>query len=87
MAEYVVQIRDKGEITIPKQLRKRYALAPKKRVKLVPKVEGILIKPKPDDPLSELKGLTRNVWPTESTSVDIVKEFRKRADFETKEKL
>ena len=87
MAEYVVEIREKGEVTIPKQLRKRYALAPKKQVKLIPKVEGILIKPKPDDPIAELKGLARNVWPSGKTSVDIVRELRKRADLESKARL
>ena len=87
MSEYVVQIRDKGEVTIPKKLRKQYALGPKKRVQLVPKVEGILIKPKQDDPLSELKGLARNVWPSSRTSVDIVREIRRRADFETRARL
>jgi len=87
LTEYVVQIREKGEVTIPKQLRKRYALAPKKRVKLVPKVEGILIRPKSDDPLSELKGLARSVWASDRSSVDIVRDLRRRADFESKAKL
>lgn len=87
MAEYVVKIRDKGEITIPKGLRKRYALGPKKSVRLIPRVEGILIKPRPEDPLAELRGIAREVWPSDRSSVRIVKEIRKRADFEVKDKL
>jgi len=87
LAEYVVEIRDKGEVTIPKELRKRYALEPKKSVRLIPRVEGILIKPRPEDPLTELRGIARKVWPIDQSSVRIVKELRKRADFEAKEKL
>ncbi|MBS7622691.1 AbrB/MazE/SpoVT family DNA-binding domain-containing protein [Candidatus Bathyarchaeota archaeon] len=87
MVEYVVEIRDKGEVTIPKELRKRYALEPKKSVRLIPRVEGILIKPRPEDPLAELRGLARRVWPSDQSSVGIVKEIRRRADFEAKGKL
>jgi bifunctional DNA-binding transcriptional regulator/antitoxin component of YhaV-PrlF toxin-antitoxin module len=87
LAEYDVEIRDKGEVTIPKELRKQYALTPKKRVKLVPKIEGILIKPKPDDPLAELKGLARGIWPADQSSVSIIREIRRRTDFETKGNL
>jgi bifunctional DNA-binding transcriptional regulator/antitoxin component of YhaV-PrlF toxin-antitoxin module len=85
--DYVAEIRDKGELTIPKELRKRYALEPKKSVRLIPKVEGILIKPRPQDPLAELRGLAREVWPSDYSSVRIVKEIRKRVDFEAKERL
>ncbi len=87
LAEYEVEIRDKGEVTIPKELRRRYALEPRKIVILIPKVEGILIKPRPEDPLSELRGLAREVWTSDQSSVRIVKEIRERADFEAKEKL
>ncbi len=85
--EYIAKVREKGEVTIPKALRNRYSLTPKRSVKLIPKVEGILIKPRPEDPVSELKGLTRRVWPKEKTSVEIIREIRRRADFELKEKL
>jgi len=87
LAEYVVEIRDKGEITIPNELRKRYALEPKKSVRLIPRADGILIKPRPEDPLAELRGLAREVWPGDRSSVGIVKEIRKRADFDATEKL
>ncbi|MEM2840569.1 MAG: AbrB/MazE/SpoVT family DNA-binding domain-containing protein [Candidatus Bathyarchaeia archaeon] len=87
MADYVVEIRDKGEVTIPKELRKRYALEPGRSVRLIPKADGILIKPRPQDPVVELKGLAKEVWPSNLSSVNIVKEIRKRVDFEVKEKL
>ena len=87
MTEYIVEVRDKGEVTIPKELRKKYALTAKRSVRLIPKVEGILIKPRPEDPVSELKGLAREVWPGDRSSVEIVGEIRRRADFEAKGKL
>jgi len=87
MREYVADVRERGEITIPKELREKYNLTEKTEVKLIPKVEGILIKQKVKDPLSHLKGLAKNVWPDNVSSVDLVKEIRKRADFETKERL
>jgi bifunctional DNA-binding transcriptional regulator/antitoxin component of YhaV-PrlF toxin-antitoxin module len=87
LTDYLVEVRDKGEVTIPKELRKKYALTPKRSVRLIPKVEGILIKPRPDDPVSELRGLARGVWPGDRSSVEIVGEIRRRADFEAKEKL
>jgi len=87
MTEYVVDVRDRGEITIPKELRERYHLAKKTEVKLIPKVEGILIKPKVEDPVGHLKGLAKDVWPDNVSSVDLVRDLRRRADFEAKEKL
>jgi len=87
MREYVADVRERGEITIPKELREKYNLTEKTEVKLIPKVEGILIKQKVKDPLSHLKGLAKNVWPDNVSSVDLVKEIRKRADFEAKERL
>ena len=87
MTEYVVHVRDKGEVTIPKELRKRYDLRSGRSVSLVPRLDGILIRPKSEDPVSELKGLAREVWPSGRSSVDIIKKLRRRADFEAKEKL
>jgi len=87
MTEYVVDIRERGEITIPKELREKYHLTKKTEVKLIPKVEGILIKPKVKDPVSHLKGLAKGTWPDSVSSVNLIKELRKRADFEAKEKL
>lgn len=87
LTEYVVEVRDKGEVTIPKELRKKYALTAKRSVRLIPKVEGILIKPRPEDPVSELRGLARGVWPDDRSSVKIIREIRRRADLEARKKL
>jgi len=87
MTEYVADIRERGEITIPKQLRERYHLTKRTEVKLIPKVDGILIKPRVKDPISHLRGLAKNVWPEGIASVDIIREIRKRAVFEAKEHL
>jgi len=79
MAEYIVDVRERGEITIPKKLREKYNLTEKTEVRLIPKVEGILIKPKVENPVGQLKGLAKNVWPENVSSVDLIKELRKRA--------
>ena len=78
MTEYSADVRERGEITIPKELREKYDLTKKTEVKLIPKVEGILIKPKVKDPVSHLKGLAKNVWPDNVSSVDLVKDIRRR---------
>jgi AbrB family looped-hinge helix DNA binding protein len=85
--EYDVDLRERGEITIPKKLRKKYNLTEKSEVKLVPKAEGILIKPKTKDPVGQLKGLAKDVWPDDISSVDLVKDLRRRVDFEAKQTL
>ncbi len=87
MTEYTVKVRDKGEVTIPKELRRKYALNAKTSVRLIPQQDGILMKPRPEDPVSELKGLARGVWPSDQSSVEIIGEIRKSADFEAREKL
>ena len=87
MTEYIVDVRERGEITIPKELREKYHLTKETEVKLIPKVEGILIKPKVKDPVGHLKGLAKNVWPDNVSSVELIKNIRKRVDFEAKEKL
>jgi len=80
--EYTVDVRERGEITIPKKLRKKYNLTERSEVKLIPKAEGILIKPKTEDPVGELKGLAKDVWPSNDTSVKLVKNLRRKAEAE-----
>ena len=87
MTEYVVDVRERGEITIPKELRERYSLTSKTEVKLIPKAEGILIKPKVADPVGELKGLAAGVWPDDVSSVALMRELRRRTDLEARERL
>jgi len=87
MTEYEAEIRERGELTIPKELRVRYDLAAKTVVKLVPRVEGILVRPKVKDPVAGLRGLARDVWPYDVSSVELVRSIRRRVDFEAKERL
>ena len=87
LTEYVADVRERGEVTIPKELRERYNLKHRTKVKLIPKAEGILIRPKVADPVGELKGLAEGVWPMDVSSVDLIRELRRRADLETGEKL
>jgi len=83
--EYTVDIRNKGEITIPKKLRKKYNLTEKSEVKLIPKTEGILIRPKIEDPVGQLKGLAKDVWPAHVSSVDLIKDVRKKVEVEAEQ--
>jgi AbrB family looped-hinge helix DNA binding protein len=85
--EYTVDVRERGEITIPKKLRKKYNLTERSEVKLIPKAEGILIKPKTEDPVGELKGLAKDVWPSNVSSVKLVKNLRRKAEAEAEQTL
>jgi len=87
LTEHIADVRERGEITIPKELREKYRLTKKTEVKLIPRAEGILIKPKVENPVGQLKSLAKNVWPENVSSVDLIKELRKRADFEAKGKV
>jgi len=87
LTEHIADVRERGEITIPKELREKYRLTKKTEVKLIPRAEGILIKPKVENPVGQLKGLAKNVWPENVSSVDLIKELRKRAHFEAKGKV
>ena len=83
--EYTVDIRERGEITIPKKLRKRYNLTGKSEVKLIPKTEGILIRTKTEDPVGQLKGLAKDVWPAHVSSVNLINDVRKKAGVEAEQ--
>lgn len=85
--EYTVDVWERGEITIPKKLRKKYNLTERSEVKLIAKAEGILIKPKTEDPVGELKGLAKDVWPSNVSSVKLVKNLRRKAEAEAEQTL
>jgi len=87
LTEYIVDVRERGELTIPKELRERYNIKSKTKVKIIPKAEGILIKPEVADPIGQLRGLAEGLWPDEVSSVDLIRELRRRADLEAREKL
>ncbi len=48
-------ITEKGQVTIPSELRKRYNLLPGKKVVFIPTKDGILIKPSPE--MTSLRGI------------------------------
>lgn len=87
MTEYTLKMRDRGELTIPKKLREKYNLDQRTEVKLIPKTEGIMIRPRIKDPVQNLRGLAKDIWPKDLSSVEIIRHLRLRVDFEAREKL
>jgi len=75
LTEYVADLRD------------RYNIKGRTKVKIIPKAEGILIKPQAADPVAELRGLAKGLWPDEVSSVELIRKLRRRADLEAKERL
>ncbi len=67
---------------MPKNLRKKHSHSEKSKTKLVPKAERLSVKPRTKDPVCELKGLAKDVWPDSVSSVELVKDIRHRAGFE-----
>jgi hypothetical protein len=72
---------------MPKNLRKKHSRSEKSKTKLVPKAERLFVKPRTKDPVYELKGLAKDVWPDSVSSVELVKDIRRRAALEAKQKL
>jgi len=66
-------------MTIPKELMEKYNIKHETKVKMIPKAEGILIKPKVTDPVGQLKGLAEGLWPDDVSSVDLMRVLRRRA--------
>lgn len=72
-------ITEKGQVTIPSELRKRYNLVPGKKVVFIPTEDGILIKPSPK--MKSLRGiLGKNIEleKLEAIVLDLRKEWRFR---------
>ncbi len=72
---------------MPKDLRKKHSRSEKSKTKLVSKAERLSVKPRTKDPVCELKGLAKDVWPESVSNVELVKDLRRRADFEAKQAL
>jgi AbrB family looped-hinge helix DNA binding protein len=70
----VVQISQKGQILIPKRIRKKYGVIPGGRVHILEEPNGILIKPAPEDPIETACGFLEGDF---SLANDLVKEHRK----------
>ena len=69
---------------MPKNMRRKHSLSEKSKVKLSPKEERASVKSRAKDSVGELKGLAKDIWPDSVSSVEIVKDIRRRVTFETK---
>ncbi|RLB79767.1 MAG: AbrB/MazE/SpoVT family DNA-binding domain-containing protein [Deltaproteobacteria bacterium] len=51
------KVTSKGQIVIPKRLRKKYGIGPNTRVSWVEREEGLLLVPEKEDPIVAAKGM------------------------------
>lgn len=70
----VIQVSPKGQILIPKAIRKKYGVKPGSRVQLLEKPDGILVKPAPEDPIAAACGFLEGDF---SLTNDLIEEHRK----------
>ena len=61
-SSYEVKITTKGQMVIPKPLRKRYNLKEGTKAKIIEVKEGLLIKPIPGKPSAGLRGMMKKEW-------------------------
>lgn len=59
---FEVRITSKGQMVIPKPLRKRYNLKQGSKVKIVVTSDGMLIKPGLEGPWIGLRGMMKKEW-------------------------
>ncbi len=74
------QISSKGQILIPKRIRKKYGVKLGGKVHILEQAEGILIKPAPEDPLEAACGFLKGDF---SLTSDLLKEHSKEQRNET----
>ncbi|MEE8398795.1 MAG: AbrB/MazE/SpoVT family DNA-binding domain-containing protein [Desulfobacterales bacterium] len=53
------RVTSKGQVVIPKQLRKKYAIAPATSIRWIEQEDGILMVPETDDPIQTARGMLR----------------------------
>lgn len=63
----------KGQILLPKRLRKKYGVKPGGKVRLLEGPEGIVIRPAPQDPLEAACGFLQGDF---SLTEDLIREHR-----------
>jgi AbrB family looped-hinge helix DNA binding protein len=76
----LAQISSKGQILIPKRIRKKYGVKPGGKVQILEQTEGIMIKPAPEDPLETACGFLKGDSPLTD---DLLKEHDKEQRHET----
>lgn len=69
MVEVVVQVGPKGQILVPKILRKEYGIDPRDKVALKEEKEGILIKKQKTDAVSIFRSIAKS--PPKARKFDI----------------
>ena len=69
----VIQVSQKGQILIPKAIRKRQGVTPGARVQILEQPGGILIKPAPEDPIDTACGFIDGDF---SLTDDLIKEHQ-----------
>jgi AbrB family looped-hinge helix DNA binding protein len=69
----VVQVSQKGQILIPKAIREKHGVNPGSRVQIFEQLEGILIKPAPEDPVDAACGFLEGDF---SLTDDLIKEHQ-----------
>ena len=77
----VIQISQKGQILIPKAIRERHGVKPGSKVQILEQLEGILIKPAPEDPVDAACGFLEEDY---SLSNNLIKEHQKELADERK---
>jgi len=70
----LVKISQKGQILIPKGLRKKYSVIQGGKVQLIEGPDGIIIKPAPEDPIEAACGFIEGAF---SLTGDLLKERQK----------
>ena len=73
----VVGISPKGQVLIPKRLREKYGVKAGGKVQILEELDGIMIKPVPDDPISAACGFLKGDF---SLIEDLLEKHRKERD-------
>ena len=75
-----VQVSPKGQILIPKGIRKKYGVNPGGQVHILEEQDGILIKAAPEDPIETACGFLQGDF---SLTRDLREEHRKEQEHES----
>ena len=75
----VLQVSPKGQILIPKTMRKKYGVKPGSKVQILEEPDGLLIKPAPEDPIATACGFLKGDF---SLTADLTREHQKELENE-----
>ena len=78
---HIVTASNRGQIVIPKEIRKKFQIAPGKRLLVKVEADHILITPLPDDPVEQFCGVFKD---GPSLTKALLDERRKDRDRESK---